>query len=105
MNTLSNKTDSFAHVLAKWLAGQGATPREAAPVLGVSHMAIYRWLHGGLPPSTRIPALAALMGVDRAALCATVAAARRKRSGKHITRKIARRSTVHAGKSTKAGVA
>ncbi|MBA3588861.1 helix-turn-helix transcriptional regulator [Methylibium sp.] len=59
----------YAKTLRRWLQQSGLTPAEAAPVLGVGFQTVYAWLDGAhVPPATRIPALAAALGVPEAKL-------------------------------------
>jgi transcriptional regulator with XRE-family HTH domain len=59
---LSHNCDSFAAILRAWMVGRGLAAQAAADRLGVSHQTVYNWLDGALPPSTRVRALAKLLG-------------------------------------------
>jgi DNA-binding transcriptional regulator YdaS (Cro superfamily) len=53
---------TFSKILAKWLGERSA--ESCAPLLGVTANTLRYWLEGShLPPATRIPSLAASMGV------------------------------------------
>lgn len=68
MPHVSQLSDSFASLLGKWADRQRLTPELAAVRLGVSKQTAYNWLHGAPPPNTRIPRLAADMGIPAATL-------------------------------------
>jgi hypothetical protein len=60
---MSKNTYSFGEILRGWLETRHLTPRQAAGTLGVSHMTIYNWMAGNLPPKPRVPSLAIAFGM------------------------------------------
>lgn len=60
---------------------KGLTPAQAAPLLGYAVSVVYEHSDGrGLPPQTRIPHLASVLGVPETKLRQLIASDRAKRS-------------------------
>jgi DNA-binding transcriptional regulator YdaS (Cro superfamily) len=73
----------FESMLANWLKSQDMSPEQAAPLLGVGHVAIYAWLNGDYQPSnTKIPSLSRALQIPEADLRPAIEKSRRLRSSK-----------------------
>ncbi len=59
--------NQFSKTLARWMGDRRY--EDVAPLLGAAVGTVHAWRHGtSLPPATRIPALAAALGVPEAKL-------------------------------------
>jgi transcriptional regulator with XRE-family HTH domain len=71
---------AFELILSNWLQSRGLSPEQAAPELGVGHVAIYAWLNGEYQPSnTKIPVLSRALQVPDDRLRAAIELSRRRR--------------------------
>ncbi len=74
---------SFDSILSTWLQGRRLSPEQAAPELGVGHVAIYAWLNCEYQPSnTKIPVLSRAMLISEDRLRAAIELSRRRRKAK-----------------------
>lgn len=70
---------TFERMLQRWLERMGYSPEQAAPHLGVGHVAIYAWLAGEYQPSaTRVVLLARALDVTDDALRKAIARSRQE---------------------------
>lgn len=68
---------TFPSLLTRWLTARRLSPEQAAPTLGVGHVAIYAWLRGEYAPSnTRIPLLSRAMLISEDTLRTAIEKAR-----------------------------
>ncbi len=74
---------TFDAILSAWLHSRRLSPEQAAPELGVGHVAIYAWLNAEYQPSnTKIPVLSRAMQISDDKLRAAIELSRRRRKAK-----------------------